>query len=122
MRSLPHLLLAATLLAVSPVLAQTQAEMNAKAAADFQRADARLNAVYAKLRAALDEEGRDRLKTAQRAWVAFRDAEAALAADTEARGGSMAPLVYATAQEELTTARIGQLRKMLATAEAGGGE
>ena len=35
-----------------------------------------------------------RRNAAQRAWVAFRDAQCAYESNAEARGGSMAPMVY----------------------------
>src|SRR6266849_2849114 len=99
---LPHCaaLLISLFVPVAPIHAQTQAEMNAQARADFARADADLNktyqAVLAKLR---DAESKQKLKEQQRAWLVFRDAEAAFAAD-QARGGSMAPTIrYATMTE-----------------------
>ena len=91
--------------------AQTQTEMNADADADFRKADAELNAIYAQAKAALDKEGRAKLVTAQRAWLAYRDAQAALEADS-ARGGSMAPMLHAMALTELTETRTAQLRKL----------
>lgn len=42
--------------------------------------DAELNRVYKELAGLLHEEGKTALKNAQRAWVAFRDAEKALVA------------------------------------------
>jgi uncharacterized protein YecT (DUF1311 family) len=89
---------------------QSQPEMNEKFQADFEKADARLNAVYKKTLATLDAEGKKKLVAAERAWVAYRDAEAAFEADSE-RGGSMAPLIYSQTCLELTVARIEQLRK-----------
>jgi uncharacterized protein YecT (DUF1311 family) len=73
--------------------AQTQAEMNRHAAKDFKKADAELNSTYAALMAKLrDAESKRKLKESQRAWIAFRDAEAAFAAD-QFRGGSAAPVL-----------------------------
>ena len=57
--------------------AQNQNEMTQSAAKEFERADAELNAVYKKALAGLDETGKEKLTKAQRAWVAFRDAQAA---------------------------------------------
>jgi uncharacterized protein YecT (DUF1311 family) len=69
---------------ISPVIpiaqmhAQTQAEMNAVARSDFARADADLNKTYQSVLAKLrDTETRQKLRKAQRVWVASRDAEAA---------------------------------------------
>lgn len=59
-----------------------------------ERWDAELNRVYRDLLAALPAADQDRLRTAQRAWLAFRDAELAFAeSETIAGGGTMAPLV-----------------------------
>jgi uncharacterized protein YecT (DUF1311 family) len=111
---LPVLLLLAFLGAfpLSSAHAQTQAQMNQEAAAEFKKADAELNKVYPQVLAKLDAEGKDKLKAAQRAWVAFRDAQAELEADT-ARGGSMAPLLRATSMTQTTEDRVKQLKAFL---------
>ena len=90
--------------------AQSQREMNSKAAKDFEKVDARLNAVYKKVLSDLDTEGKKKLQASQQAWIAYRDAEAAFQADNE-RGGSMAPSIYSNTESELTEARIKELRK-----------
>ena len=92
---------------------QSQAEMNADAAAEFAKADKELNEVYAKVLGVLDEEAKERLKKSQRAWIAFRDAEAAFRADAEARGGSMWPLVHEGIRGTLTKERVKMLREYL---------
>jgi len=95
--------------------AQSQAEMNRQAAKDFEKVDAELNSAYAALMAKLpDAESKQKLKESQRAWLAFRDAEAAFQADGE-RGGSMARLIYSTTASELTQAHIEALRKQLSS-------
>jgi len=91
------------------VRAQSQSEMNATAAADFAKVDKRLNIVYKKILESLDDQGKKLLVASQRAWVAFRDAEADFEADSTARGGTMAPLIYSTTRSEVTEARIKQL-------------
>jgi uncharacterized protein YecT (DUF1311 family) len=100
--------------AVTGSWAQTQAEMNAEAAEEFAAADARLNAVYKNLVAGLDDESRALLRKSQRAWVVFRDAEAAYVADRIARGGSIAPLEYFGRRTRLTEERIKQLEEAFA--------
>ena len=97
----------------SNAAAQTQLEMNDKAAAEFAKADKELNEVYAKVLGVLDEEAKERLKKSQRAWIAFRDAEAAFRADAEARGGSMWPLVHEGIRGTLTKERVKMLREYL---------
>jgi uncharacterized protein YecT (DUF1311 family) len=86
------------LIPVAHVHAQTQAAMNAQARAEFQKVDAELNKTYDAL-----------LAQSQRAWLAFRDAEAAFAAD-QARGGSMAPTIRYETMTELAQQRIKQLK------------
>jgi len=84
--------------------------MNAQARKDFERVDAELNSTYAALVAKLpDAESKRKLKESQRAWIAFRDAEAAFAAD-QARGGSMAPTIRYGTMTELTQQRLSQLK------------
>jgi uncharacterized protein YecT (DUF1311 family) len=98
---------------VAQVRAQTQAAMNAEARADFKLADAELNKTYeAVLKKLPDAESKEKLKQSQRVWLAFRDAEAAFAAD-EARGGSMAPTIRYETMTELTQQRIKQLKSHL---------
>ncbi len=107
-------LLAVLTLAWPPVgRAQSQSEMNQQSLKEFEAADAKLNDVYKQLVARLDEQARTKLKTAQRAWIAFRDAQAELQTDVTARGGSMAPLMQNTASKELTQARIKELETLM---------
>ncbi len=91
------------------VRAQSQQEMNRQAEAEAEVADKELNAVYKMLMTGLDDEGKVLLKTSQRAWLVYRDAEAAFAAD-EMRGGSAAPLLYSGSIAALTKARTLGLR------------
>src|SRR5215470_10247784 len=87
-------LLALLLIPVTQTYPQTQAAMNAEARADFVKADTELNKTYeALLKKLPDAESKEKVKQSQRAWLAFRDAEA----EFEGRGGTMAPtLRYAT--------------------------
>lgn len=96
---------AAVVLAVVAAQAQDQQTMNREAEASAAAADKKLNVVYKKVMATLDEEGQAALKKAQRAWLVYRDAEAEFQADAM-RGGSAAPLLYAGTLERLTKARI----------------
>jgi len=97
--------------------AQSQAEMNRQAAKDFEKADADLNSTYAALMAKLpDAESKRKLKESQRAWIAFRDAEAAFAAD-QVRGGSAAPVLRWISMTQTTEQRIKQLKADFPMAE-----
>ena len=106
------LFLAAVVFSFAPAEAQTQAEMNNQASAEFTRIDRELNKLYPQLLAKLDAEGQEKLKVSQHAWVAFRDAQAEVDADTS-RGGTMAPLLRATSRTQTTRDRIEQLRGLL---------
>jgi uncharacterized protein YecT (DUF1311 family) len=102
-----------SLLVVVPIAmlsAQTQSAMNAHARADFERADATLNKTYEALLERLpDAESKRKLEDSQRAWIAFRDAQASFAAD-QLRGGSAAPVARYTSMTESTEQRINQLK------------
>ncbi|MFZ4775626.1 MAG: lysozyme inhibitor LprI family protein [Terrimicrobiaceae bacterium] len=94
------------------VRAQSQQEMNRQAEAEAEVADKELNEAYKKLMVELDDEGKALLKTSQRAWLVYRDAEAAFAADAM-RDGSAAPLLYSGSIAALTKARTLGLRERL---------
>lgn len=110
--------------------AETQVDMNACAALDYQEADADLNDAYAAAMAAMGQVDEaqtktepkgpsgavEALKAAERAWIAYRD----LACAAEAwpnHGGTIEPLVVSGCKTRLTTARAEDL---WALAEAGG--
>ena len=115
MKAILKLFTFALLLATSS-FAQDQQEMNRQAERDAARADKALNEVYKKLLATQDAEGAKLLKESQRAWIAFRDAEAKFASD-EARGGSMAPLLYFGSLARITQERVKNLKEHLGDAE-----
>jgi uncharacterized protein YecT (DUF1311 family) len=107
------LLAACFCFALSSVHAQTQAEMNAQARKDFERADAELNKVYQSLLAKLgDTEAKNKLQESQRAWLAFRDAEASFAA-YETGDGSMSTVLRYTSMTDGTEQRVKQLKSDL---------
>jgi len=91
--------------------ASTQAAMNQCEAASYDHADAELNATYktALARLKTDKAQHQRLVAAQRAWIAFRDAECALATGN-ADGGSVYPMLMAQCMADLTTRRTAALR------------
>ncbi len=84
--------------------------MNAEAAARFEKYDKELNRVYQGILKDLDAEGQKKLKSAEEAWIKYRDAEAAFQADSE-RGGSLSNYIYIDTQATLTKARIDALKK-----------
>ncbi len=102
--------------------AMAQQEMNFCAEQDWQAADALLNDAYATALAAMQEadasfapEGdseEERLRTAQRAWVAYRDA-ACDSAGYAMRGGSAEPLLIYGCMRVLTEQRTEGLRSLV---------
>ncbi len=100
---------------------QTQAEMNECAAREAEKADEDLNLIYKTTveeyqrmdRESESTEGVKRLRAAQRAWIAFRDAQCAVAG-YDALGGSMESLLVSGCVAELTKQRATELRRMIA--------
>ncbi|MDB6074456.1 MAG: hypothetical protein JWO89_2096 [Verrucomicrobiaceae bacterium] len=88
-----------------------------EAASNAAKADKALNQAYKELLATLDPDGAKLLKESQRAWIAYRDAEAKFAAD-EAREGSMSPMLYAGALGYLTEERTQHLKQRMGGLEA----
>ena len=113
MRFAVAVLFAAAMAHPLQLLGQSQQEMNRQAEREFDAADKALNQVYKQVLAAIDAEAQPKLKAAQRAWVQFRDADAAFHADLEARDGRMAPLVEAGRKAAMTEARVKELQKVL---------
>ncbi|MER9233519.1 lysozyme inhibitor LprI family protein [Mesorhizobium sp. M0622] len=86
----------------------SQQMMNICADADYKAADAKLNKAYQELIGASDAKAMKLLQTAQRAWIAFRDAECSYsAADSE--GGSIYPMLVSECLTRLTDDRTKQL-------------
>ena len=113
-------------LAAAPLAAQpagcsgsaSQMEMNMCAGVNFQAADARLNAVYREVTARLDgaKSARRKLVAAQRAWIAFRDAECSyVTSGTE--GGSINSMLYTQCMTGMTDKRTDELRAQLTCEE-----
>lgn len=88
---------------------QSQLEMNQCAEADFQQADAALNAAWGPAKSFMDGLGQgDTLLDAQRKWLAFRDA-ACTAELAPYAGGSIQPLVWFSCLARLTRSRTQDL-------------
>ena len=91
--------------------AVTQFDLNECAYAEFEAADAELNRAYAAaVEAAREAEeyepgAEDRLRAAQRAWVAFRDLDCEAVAPATPGAGSMQPMAYAGCLAGLTDQR-----------------
>lgn len=101
----------------------TQAEMTICAGQDLVDADKALNAQYQATRNALKKRdaemtaptlkgGEVALVRAQRAWMAFRDAQC-VSVGYQARGGSMEPMLISTCQADLTRKRTAELKALV---------
>ena len=102
---------------------QTQLEMNEKEHQIFLKADKELNQVYKQI---LNEYKSDtafikNLKTSQRLWVQFRDAEMLTMYPARKPGyyGSVHPMCWSIYKTELTNERINKLRSWLIGQEEG---
>jgi uncharacterized protein YecT (DUF1311 family) len=103
--------------------AMAQQDLNACAYADWEAADAELNAAYQAARAVLqgidadlpaDDRGADaQLKIGQKAWITFRDATCA-AEGYVMHGGSAEPLLIYGCMARLTEQRSADLRLLAA--------
>jgi uncharacterized protein YecT (DUF1311 family) len=77
---------------------------------DLRAADAELNTTYQKALVAMpNEASKAKLKDAQRAWVAFRDAEIAFNGQLPGASGNTLKML----QTELTESRTKQLKALL---------
>ncbi|RWH74311.1 lysozyme inhibitor LprI family protein [Mesorhizobium sp.] len=86
----------------------SQSMLNICADADYQAADAKLNDAYKNIVSHNDQASNKLLQTAQRAWIAFRDAECAY--DTaDSQGGSIHPMELSQCLRKLTNERTRQL-------------
>lgn len=97
-----------------------QMELNQCAADDYAAADKKLNDTWKALMKKLtdDKPAADKLRVAQRAWIAFRDAEVAArfaCAEEDMRvcWGSMYPMLYNAALQELAEERTQRLQQYL---------
>lgn len=96
--------------------AASQAAMAQCAAQAYKQADASLNKAYRAATARLQDDAgrRDSLVRAQRAWLAFRDAECQFVAGN---GGSADAMVGSMCLESLTRARTDALNQYLSCPE-----
>jgi len=91
----------------------TQMDLNRCAADNAAAADTALNALYRKVTAKLDDkDSRAALVKAERAWLAYRDAECAYETGPQAEGGSIWPMEEAMCEQRMTDARMKELRQL----------
>ena len=89
---------------------QTQPGLDRCADASYKKADAALNGAYKEIVRRLKDDAATTklLVTAQKAWIAYRDAECAFSSSANA-GGSIYPLVLSVCLEEVTKERTKEL-------------
>src|SRR5262249_39599972 len=92
--------------------AQTQADMNICWGNEYKKADAQLNLAYQQLAALLDDEEKAQLKTAETAWIKYRDANCDFVAD-QYKGGTMRPMIHAICLGDVTTNRTTELKNQI---------
>ncbi len=96
----------------------SQADLNECYGKAYKKADSELNAIYKQI----NERLKDRpataklLVAAQKAWIAFRDAECNFSTSASAEG-SIYPMTQAICLEGLTTRRIDELKNYLGCEE-----
>ena len=88
--------------------AQSQAEMTICWGNQYKAADAKLNQVYRQFTAKLDDEEKAQLKTAQTAWLKYRDTNCEFVAD-QYKGGTMRPMIAAICLTDVTDNRTKEL-------------
>ena len=95
--------------------AQDQATLNQCAGQAFEKADKQLNDAYKQISERLKDnaESHKLLVTAQRAWVAFRDAECNFQGGPIDQAGSIYPLVVADCKAMLTENRLKDFKAYL---------
>jgi uncharacterized protein YecT (DUF1311 family) len=94
----------------------TQAEANACARQEYQKADAEMNKVYGRLMTELaDYKGNDqqKLQRAQALWLQYRDANCESEVSIY-QGGSIRPAVYNSCLASVTRERARRLTEFLA--------
>lgn len=91
--------------------AKTQAELNECSTQRYRAVDVTLNRVYKEIVAALGPKPTGKLKEAQRAWIAFRDANCEAQAFDYANG-RLYTKVYTDCLSTVTQTRIAELRRV----------
>ncbi|CCH99125.1 lysozyme inhibitor LprI family protein [Microcystis aeruginosa] len=91
---------------------QTQSEMNICASIAYQNADRKLNQVYRQLLPKLSAARKQKLITAQQAWIKFRDSSCEFERSAY-EGGSIAPMIYGNCLAAVTEQRTKDLRRYL---------
>ncbi len=92
--------------------AVTTAEMRECIDRRYAAVDQELNDVYKQLMAQLDPKRQELLKHAQRAWIDYRDKDAAFVASS-VEGGTLYPVVEIAERVLITERRVAELKGRL---------
>ena len=92
--------------------AGSQVEATDCSAREYKKADAELNRVYQQVMKQEDKDGQARLKTAQLAWLKFRDTECEYESG-QYIGGTIQPMVENFCLASVTDERTKQLKEIL---------
>ena len=97
---------------------QTQMELTQCAGENQRIADGQLNAAYKQIQQRLkdDPDTAKLMTTAQRAWVAYRDAECTFSS-SQTKGGSIYPMIYAECVTAMTQSRLKDFKQYLSCKE-----
>lgn len=90
--------------------ANTTAAMRECSGAELKRQDNRLNRNYKKAMNSLEQEQKDKLRDAQRKWVAYRDANCAMYYGLT--GGTIDQLNGVGCEVDMTKQRAGELENL----------
>lgn len=122
MKILVSLLIAVTLMTVTIAAqkqkpkpcedAQTQADMNICWGNEYKKADAALNKSYQQLAGMLNDDEKVQLKTAETAWLKYRDANCEFVGD-QYKGGSMRPMIVAMCLADVTSNRTTEIKNQI---------
>ena len=97
--------------------------INARAVAGFQRVDARLDRLVARLREQLDGHGLAAFEAVHLGWLGYRERYARFIAETYsggAAGRAIQPLIHAVTLESITAAWITELETQLGDGDGDG--
>lgn len=92
--------------------ANTQTDLNACSAAQYQAADKKLNQTWQDVLKRAEPAQRDLLKKAQSAWITLRDADCAFISSSS-QGGSVQPMVNNQCLTDKTNEREAFLASLL---------
>ncbi|MEG5059722.1 lysozyme inhibitor LprI family protein [Microcoleus sp. A2-C5] len=91
---------------------QTTVDMTLCSTQEFKAADTKLNQLYQQILPIINSKQKQRLTTAQRTWVKFRDETCNYSAG-HFEGGTLAPSVYISCKAKVTQQRVKDLEGYL---------